>query len=116
MTVELDESDARRCAYLLAMLARDARLAGRHVPHEADKLVEHLTHQIVTRSRQRCRVTERESDPMERVGTKWVAARLGWSRSTVLRNAHDLDGQIVGGAYTFDRATIERIAQQKTGV
>ncbi|MGE7002976.1 hypothetical protein ACQKHK_12650, partial [Staphylococcus capitis] len=53
------------------------------------------------------------SDVMEHVGTEWVAARLGWSRSKVLRNHTELDGQIVGGAYVFPRATVERIAHDQ---
>lgn len=113
--VELSEQDARTVAYLLGALARERRIYGRPVPNEVDALQRRIEKQVltVTRSRQPAKSTQRQSEAMEHVGTEWVAARLAWSRSKVLRNHSELDGEIVGGAYVYPRATVERIAHEQ---
>lgn len=112
--VELGVGDIRACAYLVGALARERRLAGRPVPPEVDALQRRIEHSV-TRSRQSAEAGRGELDPMEHVGTGWVAERLGWSRSTVLRHHAELDGRIVGNGWTFPRTTVEAIAELQGG-
>jgi hypothetical protein len=113
--VELDEADARRCAYLLASLARERRLAGVPVPPEVDALQRRIE-QAASRPRRPLAVNTQPARQLphgEIVGTRWAAQRLGWTTRRVQRHAKRLGGVMTGAGYVFSRNAIDTTAEQQ---
>lgn len=102
--VVLDADDVQAAAYLVGATLRDRAVAGRPVPHNVLALYRRLD-QAATLSRTR-QETGCGAEQLELIGSRLAAKILGWTQRQVQRRAADLDGQIVGGRLTFDRAAV----------
>jgi hypothetical protein len=104
--MKLTADEIRACFYAVSMCRRS--LADKSVPLSvsalAARLDEVMRYGEVTRTRQPNSTDTGELQSvkqMELVGTRIAAEMLGWSLSTVLRHATDLDGRIVGRQFVF---------------
>lgn len=110
--------DEIRAAYFAVATCRRS-LAGRTVPPSVAALAERLEvvlrHGEVTCMRQPDRTDAAELESvkqMELIGTRIAAQMLGWSLSTVLRHAADLDGRIVGHRWIFPARAVEEYRER----
>lgn len=108
--------EVRAAVYALAELDRGRRFRGLGVPRECAMLLRRLnTPLTASRSRQPSGGQNVESSLARneiRVGTRWVADRLGWSTRRVQRHAAELGGERVGTGYVFAQNAIEEYAQE----
>jgi excisionase family DNA binding protein len=115
MPLSLTDDDVRAAYYCTAELLRTRRLGSLPVPPAVRRLHDRLElelRSVVTRSRQEFGSGGEQLNADGQIGTAEAAELLGWSKSTVLRRANDLDGENVGGRWIFHRSTVAEYAEE----
>lgn len=108
--MHLSPDEYRAALYCVSETLRRRRLTGQPIPVWMANLASVLS----SRGPEPV-VNQQDSEP-ERIGSAQAAQLIGCTRRHISRIATSLDGQLVVGRWTFDRATVIEYAQARREV
>jgi hypothetical protein len=103
------DEDVRAAYFCVSTVLRNCRLRGEPIPQPLRDLNDRLLAEVqapMSRSRQELDTAGAELDSDRQIGVAEAALILGWSKRQVQRRATDLDGEIVGGRWIFQKSVV----------
>jgi hypothetical protein len=108
--VTLELAEARAVLHLVGSLILDRAKAGRPLPYEVRAFHRHLANVVEVSSRRQSKELQQIEFGVSKIGTRQVAALLGWGPRRVQRHVADLGGELVAGRLVFDERTVNDYA------